>query len=182
MQGILLMVLCLGLLVGCATIPEEQCAQVDWYDLGIKDGLAGYGEDRLAQHREACAGVKVVPDEKRYAQGRKVGLAEYCRPENAVREGLAGRYYKDVCNETFKRLHKAAFEVYSLKRRIKTNLDEVSNKENELRQEKTSDSRRNQLRSDIRELDRRRESLRDDLFAVERELERLRTSSAGGRF
>ena len=173
--------ICLGLLVGCATIPEEQCAQVDWYDLGIKDGRAGYGEDRLAQHREACAGVQVVPDEKRYAQGRKVGLAEYCLPDNAVREGLAGRYYKDVCNEAFKRLHRAAFEVHSLKRRINTNLDEVANKENELRKEKT-DSRRNQLRSDIRELDRRRESLRDDLFTAERELERLRPARPGSRF
>ena len=57
--------------------------------------------------------------------------------------------YKDVCNEAFKRLHKAAFEVFSLKRRIKTNLDEVSNKEIELRKEKTSDSKRNQLRSEI---------------------------------
>jgi hypothetical protein len=176
------MAVCFGLLGGCATIPEEQCAKVDWYDLGVNDGLSGHPADRLLRHRDACAGVKVVPDEKRYGQGRQVGLVEYCRPENAVREGLAGRYYKDVCNETFKRLHKAAFEVYSLKRRIKTNLDEVSNKENELRQEKNSDSRRNQLRSDIRELDRRRQSLRDDLFAAERELEGLRTAPAGGRF
>ena len=51
-----------------------------------------------------------------------------------------------------------------------------------MRQDKISDSRRSQLRSDIRELDRRRESLRDDLFAAERELERLRTAPAGGRF
>ena len=173
MRRILVMAVCVGLLAGCATIPEEQCAQVDWYEQGFKDGRAGYGVDRLAQHREACAGVKVVPDEARYGQGRRVGLAEYCRPDNAIKEGLAGHYYKDVCNEAFKRLHKAAFEVFSLKRRIKTNLDEVSNKEIELRKEKTSDSKRNQLRSEIRELDRRRESLRDDLFTDERELERI---------
>ena len=70
MRNILVMAVCVGLLAGCATIPEEQCAQVDWYEQGFKDGRAGYGVDRLAQHREACAGVKVVPDEARYGQGR----------------------------------------------------------------------------------------------------------------
>ncbi len=162
-----------GLLAGCATISEDQCAKVDWYDLGVNDGLSGHPVDRLLRHREACAGVKVVPDEKRYLQGRPVGLAEYCRLDNAQREGLAGRPYADVCDAAFKRTYQAAYEVSSLKRRIKNNLDEVSRKENELRDQKISDSKRNQLRSEIRDLDRRRESLRDDLFTAERELDRI---------
>ena len=173
MRYIFVLAVCLGLLGGCATIPEEQCAKVDWYELGVQDGRAGYPADRLLQHRDACAGVKVVPDEKRYLQGRPVGLAEYCRLDNAQREGLAGRPYADVCDAAFKRIYQAAYEVSSLKRRIKSNLDEVSRKENELRDQKISDSKRNQLRSEIRELDRRRESLRDDLFTAERELERI---------
>jgi len=162
-----------GLLAGCATIPEDQCAKVDWYDLGVNDGLAGHSAERLLRHREACAGVRVVPDEKRYLQGRQVGLAEYCRPENAQREGLAGRPYADVCDAAYKRIYQAAYAVASLKRRIQSNLDEVSRKETELRDQKTSDSKRNQLRSEIRELDRRRESLRDELFTAERELDRI---------
>jgi hypothetical protein len=173
MRYIFVFAVCLGLLGGCATIPEEQCAKVDWYELGVTDGRAGYPADRLLRHRDACAGVKVIPDEKRYLQGRPVGLAEYCRLENAQREGLAGRPYADVCDAAFKRIYQAAYEVSSLKRRIKNNLDEVSRKENELRDQKTSDSKRNQLRSEIRDLDRRRESLRDDLFTAERELDRI---------
>ena len=110
MRYIFVIAVCFGLLGGCATIPEEQCAKVDWYELGVQDGRAGYPADRLLQHRDACAGVKVIPDEKRYLQGRPVGLA---------------------------------------------------------------DSKRNQLRSEIRDLDRRRESLRDDLFTAERELDRI---------
>jgi hypothetical protein len=174
MRYLFVMAVCLGLLGGCATIPEDQCAKVDWYELGIKDGRTGYAADRLVRHRDACAGVRVVPDERRYLQGHRIGLVDYCRPDNAVREGLAGHSYADVCDATFKRIHQAAYEVNSLKRRIHNNLDEVSRKENELRDQKTSDSRRNQLRSEIRELDRRRESLRDDLFSAERELEQAR--------
>ncbi len=179
MRRIIFMLFLLGLLGGCATIPEEQCAKMDWYELGVKDGLAGYvAADRLVRHRDACAGVKIVPDEKRYLQGHQEGLAEYCRPENAVKEGLAGHSYANVCDRTFKSLHQAAYQVYSLKRRIDNNLDEVSRKEAELRDEKTSASRRNQLRSEIRDLDRQRESLRDELFSAERELERLRKAPA----
>ncbi len=162
------------MLGGCATIPEDQCGKVDWYELGIMDGRAGYAADRLERHREACAGVKIVPDEQRYGQGRRVGLADYCRPENAVREGLAGHAYRDVCNDPFKRIYQAAYDVHSLKSRIDSNLDEVSRKEYELREKKSSDSRAKELRSEIRELDRRRESLRDDLFNAERELDRAR--------
>ena len=175
MPNLIFLLLLLGLLGGCATIPEEQCAKVEWYDLGVKDGLAGYvAADRLVRHRDACAGVKIVPDEKRYRQGYQVGLAEYCQPENAVQEGLKGRSYANVCNQTFKLIHQAAYDVYSLKRRIDTNLTAVRGKEAELRDEKTSASRRNQLRSEIRDLDRQRETLRDDLFSAERELERQR--------
>ena len=155
---------------------------MDWYALGVKDGLAGYvAADRLARHREACAGVKIVPNEKRYRQGHQEGLAEYCHPENAVREGLAGHSYANVCDQTFKTIYQAAYGVYSLKRRIDNNLDGVSRKEAELRDEKTSSSRRNQLRSEIRDLDRQRETLRDELFSAERELERLRRAPAAVR-
>ena len=179
MPNIIFILFFLGLLGGCATIPEEQCAKMDWYGLGVKDGLAGYvAMDRLARHREACAGVKIVPDEKRYLQGHKEGLTEYCRPENAVREGLAGRSYANVCDQRFKSLYQAAYGVYSLKRRIDSNLDRVSRKEAELREEKTSASQRNRLRSEIRDLDRQRETLRDELFSAERELERLRKAPA----
>jgi hypothetical protein len=172
----------LWLFGGCATIPEEQCAKINWYDLGVKDGLAGFAAaDRLTRHREACAGVKIIPNEKGYRQGHQEGLTEYCQTENAVRVGLAGRSYADVCNQTFKAIYQAAYGINSLKRRIDNKLYEVSRKESELREEKTSTSRRNQLRSEIRDLDRQRESLRDELFSAERELERLRRAPAAVR-
>ena len=181
MPKIIIVILCLGLFSGCATIPEEQCAKVDWHNLGVQDGLAGYSAaNRLARHREACFGVKIVPDEKRYLQGHQIGLVEYCHPENAVRQGLAGRLYSNVCDQRFGNIYHAAYAVYSLKQQINSNLSRVSGKEDELRDEKSA-KRRDRLRSEIRELDRQRETLRNELYSAERELERLRKSFSSYR-
>jgi len=163
-----------ALLGGCATIPEDQCAKTDWYELGLKDGRAGYPAERVIQHREACAGVKVEPDELRYLQGRKVGINDYCQPENAFRDGLAGHEYRGVCDAAFARNHQAAYRVASLRKGIDSNRGDVSWRESEIRSDKTSDSRRSQLRSEVRELDRKYYAMRDELVVAERDLDRLR--------
>lgn len=164
------------LVAGCGTIPEEQCKEVDWYAQGVTDGRAGHTAERIAQHRDACAGVKVEPDEMRYLQGRKEGLAEYCQPANAFRDGLAGNEYRGVCDAAYARNHAAAYRVATLRRSIERNRGDVSWREAEIRSDKTSDTRRAQLRSEVRDLDRRRDALRDDLVAAERELDRRRAA------
>ena len=40
-----------ALLGGCATIPEDQCAKTDWYELGLKDGRAGQSRGRKLPER-----------------------------------------------------------------------------------------------------------------------------------
>lgn len=174
MRGAFALVIAALLLGGCATIPEDQCARMDWYELGLKDGRAGHTAERIVQHREACTAAKVEPDELRYLQGRKVGINEYCQPENAFRDGLAGHEYHGMCDATFARNHAAAYRVATLRKSIDTNRGDVSWRESEIRSDKTSDSRRSQLRSEVRDLDRRRETLRDNLVVAERELDRLR--------
>jgi hypothetical protein len=169
---------CALALGGCATVPAEECATADWYALGVKDGRDGYPPERIAQHREACAGVKVEPDELRYLQGRKAGLAEYCQPDNAFRDGLAGREYRGACDAAFARNHAAAYRVASLQRAIERNRGDVMWREAEIRGDKASDARRAQLRSDVYELDRKRVALRNDLVAAERDLDRLRALQA----
>lgn len=166
------------LLGACATIPEDQCAKTDWYELGLKDGRAGHSAERLVQHREVCAGVKVEPDELRYLQGRKVGINEYCEPENAFRDGMAGHEYRGVCDAAFARNHQAAYRVASLRKSIESNRGDVSWRESEIRSDKTSDSRRSQLRSEVRELDRKYYAMRDEIVFAERDLDRLRVAQA----
>jgi hypothetical protein len=175
MIRVLLLVAIALSLAGCGTIPEKECATVDWYELGVKDGRAGYPPERVAQHREACQGVKVEPDELKYLQGRKVGIGEYCQPANAFRDGLAGNEYHGQCDATFARNHAAALRVATLRRAIERNRGDVSWRESEIRSDRTSDSRRAELRSQVRELDRDREALRDNLVRAERELNHLMT-------
>jgi len=162
-------------LTGCATIPEDKCATTDWYELGVADGRAGHAADRLVKHREACAGVKIAPDETRYLQGRKLGLAEYCRIERAIDTGLAGNSYEGVCDAEFARLHAAGYTVWRAKKNVDENLSAVSWRDAEIHGNKASDSRKAELRSQIRELDRKRETLRHEQLQAELELNRVRT-------
>ena len=160
-------------LSGCASMREDQCPKVDWFELGVRDGRAGHPAERLVEHREACAGANVAPDEAQYLQGRREGIAVYCQIDNAVTEGLAGRRYHGLCNAAWVRNYQAGYAVASVRSQIDDNLSTVSRNEAELRSERTSDARRSQLRSEIRELDRRRESLRVAQANAERELARV---------
>jgi hypothetical protein len=176
------LVACIGLLctlalAACATMTADECRQANWYDVGLRDGRDGRAAGRLQEHREACAEAQVKPDEARYAQGRQQGLRDYCLPDNAVTAGLAGSSYEGVCpggsDGLFARNHRAAHAVYEAKRSIADLDSEVSRKEAELRNDKTSDKRRTELRSEIREIDRKRQVARDDLHTAERNLDRV---------
>lgn len=165
-------------LAACATIPEDQCASVDWQRLGYDDGRAGHADTRLAEHRDACKGVGVAPDPARWLAGRAEGLRQYCQLPNALSEGRAGRPYQGVCpgplDAQFRDLHGAAYAVHEAGRRVRDVESTLSSRERELRKDNLSDRDRNRIRSDIRELDRRRDGLRDERYRREADLERTR--------
>lgn len=172
---ILLSTACAALIAGCATIPEDQCARTDWHRLGIEDGRSGYPASRLERHREACAGVQVVPDADAWESGRRAGLPEYCRLSNAVDRGLARNSYEGVCDDArFARLHAAARAVGDARYRIESIDRDLDQKERQLRTDrKLSDKRRSELRGEIRNLERQRDRARDDQRAAERRLDLL---------
>ncbi|CAN5375852.1 hypothetical protein BH11PSE11_BH11PSE11_32300 [soil metagenome] len=135
------MLVCCTALGGCATMSADECRNANWYEVGLKDGAHGKAVERLAQHREACADVKIKPDERPYLQGRQVGLRSYCTHDNAVREGLAGNYYEGVCegpaSAVFLRNYQAARAVHDARSRISSLDSSASSKEAELRNDKT---------------------------------------------
>lgn len=161
---------------GCATIPPERCATMDWHQLGIEDGQAGFGSSRIVRHREACARVKVVPDTSAWEAGRAIGLRDYCQLPNALEQGLARHGYEDVCDDPdFERLYRAARRVGDARYQIEFTDGEIDWRERELLTDrKLSDKRRGELRAEIRSLERERDRARDDRWEAELALDRVR--------
>jgi hypothetical protein len=158
---------------GCATIPEEKCASIDWFALGVEDGRAGFAADRLVKHREACAGVKVLPDERAWLEGRRAGLVDYCRLPAAIDLGLAGRGYAGVCSDPrFGRLYTAARRVFDTRARFTTLEQQIAEKRRDIANKDTSEVRRDFLRREVIDLQRNR--ARDARSDAERALDALR--------
>ena len=45
---------------GCATMSKEECLVANWREVGFTDASQGYTQDRVAEHRSACAEAKVT--------------------------------------------------------------------------------------------------------------------------
>ena len=177
LRGLLLLVLATATASCATTQVDERCGNTDWYALGLEDGRAGHPAERIAQHRKACAKLGVEPDELRYLQGRRDGIGDYCRPDNAFREGLAGRDYQGGCNATFARNHRAAHDVAMLRKEAEANRSAIGWREAEIRGNSASDTRKDNLRREVRDLERTRETLRTQLQRAEQELQRLRLAT-----
>jgi hypothetical protein len=159
----------------CATIPEEKCPSIDWYALGVDDGRAGHAADRLGKHREACAGAKVDPDERAWLEGRRTGLAEYCRLPGAVDNGLAGRGYEGVCSDPrYGRLYSAARRVQEARVRIAEIERDIAAARRDIADGNTPDIRRDILRSQVRSLEGDRNRALNARAEAERALDALR--------
>ncbi len=98
-------------LSACASLSEEECLAANWRVIGFEDGVAGRGLDYIAQHREACAEVGVVPDLERWRIGREQGLLEYCTPDNAYRIGRRGGRINAVCPGRLEAAMRRPFDI-----------------------------------------------------------------------
>ncbi len=110
-------------LAGCASVSREECLQGDWQMIGQRDGATGrVAEAQFERHVTACARVDVTPDRAAWMQGYQAGLQSYCTPLNGVREGEAGRLYRDTCPESretgFLRGYELGFAAYRQRQRI----------------------------------------------------------------
>lgn len=149
---------------------------MDWYALGLKDGRSGFAASRVEKHREACAGVRVVPDVRAWEEGRRDGLEDYCVLGNALDQGLRRHAYEGVCPDPdFALLYRAARDLGDARYAIEDIDNQMTWRENTLATDKKlSDKRRSELRSELRDLERQRERARYDRDQAERDLERVR--------
>ena len=91
--------LALAAMCGCAPVSKSECETGDWYDIGVRDGTRGYGEERFLQNAQACAKHGLTADRERWLDGRMQGLQRYCTPHNAFEVGARNESYGGVCRQ-----------------------------------------------------------------------------------
>jgi hypothetical protein len=84
-------------LPGCASVSKTECQTGDWYDIGIRDGANGYGEERFLDNAKACAKHGLPADRERWSEGRLRGLERYCTARNGFAVGAQNSGYAGVC-------------------------------------------------------------------------------------
>lgn len=174
-----------ALLGGCESMSPAECATADWRGRGLEDGRQGRA-DSAADYHESCSKAGVQMDLASYRAGRAQGLQSYCRPDNAIKEGLAGRSYNNVCpqpaSESFRIFHTAAYREQEARKTLERLQNEQKQWERELLDSKTTPARKSTLREQLWRSDQRLIEARDDLREAQYRLERLRSELRQGRY
>ena len=172
-------------LYGCATMNEHECRTANWHDIGVLDGRAGQTPLRIAEHSKACVDYGIRPQESAWNAGYRLGLQDYCRLENAIEEGLAGRRYQNVCppnvHQPFGDLNLAAYAVFQSHNNLRSVEGQIDSLERQLRDRKTPEDQRARIRDRIYQLDRERYRLRDYLRNAEYHLDLMSNSLLRGQ-
>lgn len=114
------------LLSACATLDESECRGADWFEIGSRDGAAGYAHSRLEEHRKACSEFGLNSDDAAWRQGYAAGLEDYCTLDNGYRLGRRGGYYGQVCPAGVESAFLSAYELGRETYDIEREIEEVS--------------------------------------------------------
>ena len=167
----------LAMLRACATMSASECRTASWRDVGLRDGLAGEPLGLLDRRTRACAEAGVAVNVPLYLEGRNQGLPDYCRLDNAARQGLAGKTYHGVCapgiDAEFRRRHQLGLDVYRARTELYSQDQRRRALEDRLADARTDDERR-RWRDELRDLDHSQRRARDRLRDAEWALDRLR--------
>jgi hypothetical protein len=144
-------------LSGCKTLSEGECLNADWYDIGVRDGANGRGEEYVARHAEACSELAIVPDRERWLAGRDQGLERYCTVHNGYRIGEVGGTYNGVCmafsESDFLRGYYLGRDVNRVKSRLDYVENEIRSNHEALKSDKIEQRERERLMYRIAELE-----------------------------
>lgn len=160
-------------LTACATLEPEECLRADWNSIGYTDALKGKTV-LLADHRQACASVKVQPDQNAYMQGYNKGSQQFCTYESGLKVGQDGNSVSDICDKPG--LSKAFYRGYGQGKKVYDKQQEIEGKEQE-RQEiekKLTDIKLGKPNTSPAELDilyREKELLNKEIHLLEQELD-----------
>jgi hypothetical protein len=111
-------------LAGCAGgLSKQECDVADWRSIGYEDGVKGWSQTRIGEHRKACARHGVALDLDAYRSGWGEGVQRYCQPGNGYHEGRTGRKYAGVCppdlESAFLNAYHDGRELYGLEAKVR---------------------------------------------------------------
>jgi hypothetical protein len=86
-------------LVGCSTFSRKDCEIMNWEYEGKTSALKGQtiSEGENYFDKECREKNEIIPDQKAFESGYRVGLKEFCSPEFAYQFGTTGAKYKGTC-------------------------------------------------------------------------------------
>ena len=99
---------------GCAGIgsklSEEQCAMVDWRQLGFNEGEAGRAQRNLAREIKTCNNHGIEIDTSQYVTGWNDGISRYCVTENGYNLGRINKKFPNVCPDSLQMEFRNAYD------------------------------------------------------------------------
>jgi hypothetical protein len=110
-------------MAGCASgLSKEECQLADWRTIGYEDGMRGFPQTRISEHRKSCAEHGVALNLDAYRAGWDEGVRSFCQPGNGYRLGRGGNRYTGVCpadlEPAFIEAHAYGLEIYTLESEV----------------------------------------------------------------
>jgi hypothetical protein len=87
------------------------CGNANWIYAGYLKGYSGSLSTTLADIKKTCASSIGEEGVRALEQGYKIGLSDYCTPEEAYYQGRTDRTYQGVCSGAASEAFLAAFEA-----------------------------------------------------------------------
>lgn len=158
------------LLSGCATMNESECKMANWQAIGEEDGSDGRALSHFKHHREACSEHGVRANQTQWKLGWDKGVRHYCKPDNGLTLGKAGKMAASVCPEemaaAFVLAHRIGKELYDVEKRYKASENELEKLYDEYHQANTAESKE-RINRDISRKKRENNRLKSQLNRAE---------------
>jgi hypothetical protein len=97
LMGIIITIVIVLVVAGCASVSKEDCLVTDWYEIGRMDGRQGKPRTVFQGRAKACLEHGINADRQAYYAGHDQGLRYYCTEQNGFELGQKGRPYNSVC-------------------------------------------------------------------------------------
>ncbi|MBX9765635.1 MAG: DUF2799 domain-containing protein [Bdellovibrionales bacterium] len=125
----------------CSTVPKINCEETNWQNLGMSDGRRGREESFADSHLRSCESSSNPMNLELYKEGRAIGLAEYCTPENGYQTGMKNETYQHVCSKEqeppFLAQYAEGRKTYLLQNELESVRAELRQKRKEIQEDKS---------------------------------------------